>query len=299
MLTFVRGNLFESPAQALVNTVNTEGVMGKGIALGFKQIFPDMFAEYQAMCESGKLGIGKLHIWRAPQRIIVNFPTKKEWRKPSRPEYIGAGLATFVKYYRELGISSVAFPPLGCGNGELDYERQVRPLMEEHLSRIDIPVFLYAPIQSGEVAEHRQPEVLRDWLRSTPGEMAFAEVWRDLVELLATHPPIITFAQNTALDVRIDDEQEFLGVRWSTRKIQFPKVAVQEVWTRLRMHGMIRPSMVAVPDASLLFPVLAALPYVAPVRLASNVEGLDDERSWGIQLVPTQIQAQRKLALMA
>lgn len=297
MLTFVRGNLFESPAQALVNTVNTEGVMGKGIALEFKKIFPEMFEEYRAMCEAGRLKVGQLHIWRAPQRIIVNFPTKTTWRKPSHADYIRSGLATFVTHYQQLGITSVAFPPLGCGNGELKFEKQVKPLMVEYLSAVDIPVYVYAPLPREQVAEHRMPEQLREWLRSAPQDMPFGEVWHDLIELLRHAPEITTFAQGVRLDAKIDDENGILGIRWNGGEVQLPKIEVREVWSRLRMHGMLRTSMVTGPNVSLVFPILAALPYVAGVKLAGTVEGLEEDKSWGIQLVPAEAEAQRGFAL--
>ena len=90
-ITYVRGNLFESPAQVLVNTVNTVGVMGKGVALEFKKLFPEMFEEYRRLCEGRLLKIGMLHIYRTPHKWVLNFPTKEHWRQPSRVEYIDAG----------------------------------------------------------------------------------------------------------------------------------------------------------------------------------------------------------------
>ena len=143
MITYVSGNLFESPAKVLVNTVNTEGVMGKGIALEFKNIYPEMFKEYRALCERGKLTIGSLHLYKTPHKWILNFPTKKSWRQPSRVEYIEQGLRTLLKIYGEVGITSLAMPPLGCGNGQLDYESQVKPLVEKYLGKLSLPTFIY------------------------------------------------------------------------------------------------------------------------------------------------------------
>src|SRR5688500_3804660 len=97
MISYVYGNLFESPAQTLVNTVNTVGVMGQGIALQFKQIYPKMFRAYQQLCEAGEFDIGRLFLHRTPNKLIVNFPTKKHWRQPSKPEYIEAGLLRFAE----------------------------------------------------------------------------------------------------------------------------------------------------------------------------------------------------------
>ena len=96
MITYVRGNIFEAPAQTLVNTVNTVGVMGKGIALTFKSIYPEMFRQYVELCDAGELDIGRLFLYRTSNKLILNFPTKKHWRNPSKLEYIEAGLQTFV-----------------------------------------------------------------------------------------------------------------------------------------------------------------------------------------------------------
>ncbi|MFH1086302.1 MAG: macro domain-containing protein, partial [Chloroflexota bacterium] len=117
MILYVTGSLFQSPAQVLVNTVNTVGVMGKGVALEFKRLYPDMFAEYRRLCETGQLAVGKLWLYRSPNKWILNFPTKEHWRNPSRVEYVETGLDAFRRNYSRMGIRSIAFPPLGCGNG--------------------------------------------------------------------------------------------------------------------------------------------------------------------------------------
>lgn len=142
MLLFVKYDLFSSPAQTLVNTVNTVGVMGKGIAKEFSRRYPQMFQEYEAYCDSGDLITGALHVWRGPDRWVLNFPTKTTWRKPSKIEYIKQGLETFRQNYTRLGIRSIAFPPLGCGNGGLDW-REVKPLMVQYLYALDIPILIH------------------------------------------------------------------------------------------------------------------------------------------------------------
>lgn len=117
MITYIEGDLFNSPAQVLVNTVNTVGVMGKGIALEFKKRYPEMFKQYKKMCDEHKLTIGRLMLWYEQDHWLLQFPTKENWRNPSKIEYIEKGLAAFVKKYADYNISSIAFPKLGCGNG--------------------------------------------------------------------------------------------------------------------------------------------------------------------------------------
>jgi O-acetyl-ADP-ribose deacetylase (regulator of RNase III) len=148
MIKYKTGNLLESEAQALVNTVNTLGVMGKGIALQFKNQFPNNFKSYAKACKSKEVSIGKLFITEENsllgKKIIINFPTKTDWRKPSEYDYIELGLIELARIIKENDIKSIAIPPLGSGNGGLDWER-VKVLIEKYLSNIDSEIFIYEP----------------------------------------------------------------------------------------------------------------------------------------------------------
>src|SRR6266540_4183792 len=116
------GDLFESRAQTLVNTVNCVGVMGKGVALEFKKRFPANFEDYAARCERKQVRLGQPYLYRDPSgRSIVNVPTKDHWRSPARLRDIERGLDYFVRHIEKWGIQSVAMPPLGCGNGGLEW----------------------------------------------------------------------------------------------------------------------------------------------------------------------------------
>lgn len=138
MITYLKGDIFSSPAQVLVNTVNTVGVMGKGVALEFKKRYPEMFSAYERVCKAKQLEIGKLFLWKGPEKWVLMFPTKVHWRNPSKIEYIEAGLQKFSATYADKGITSAAFPRLGCGNGGLDW-KQVQPLMEQYLKICQFP----------------------------------------------------------------------------------------------------------------------------------------------------------------
>lgn len=139
------GNIFESHAQTLVNTVNCVGVMGKGIALEFKKKYPEMFEDYKKKCEEGKVKPGIPYLYEDSRgTAILNFPTKQHWRSPSKYSYIVEGLDYFRGHYKEWNIRSIAFPPLGCGNGGLEWS-DVGPLMYMKLADLDIDVEIYAP----------------------------------------------------------------------------------------------------------------------------------------------------------
>jgi len=145
MLKALIGDLFTSNAQTLVNTVNCVGVMGKGVALEFKKRFPSLFEDYAERCERKQVKLGEPYVYRgAGNKLVLNFPTKGHWRSPSRLADIEAGLDHFVKHHAEWGIASIAFPPLGCGNGGLEWA-EVGPLVYGKLNRLPISIEIYAP----------------------------------------------------------------------------------------------------------------------------------------------------------
>jgi O-acetyl-ADP-ribose deacetylase (regulator of RNase III)/uncharacterized protein YwgA len=139
------GDLFESQAQTLVNTVNCVGVMGKGVAEQFKRRFPQMFEDYKRRVERKAVRLGEPYLYRAPSGDhIINFPTKDHWRSPSRLSDIERGLDYLVDHLAEWGVTSLALPPLGCGNGGLDWS-EVGPLIFQKLHAAPVDVKVYAP----------------------------------------------------------------------------------------------------------------------------------------------------------
>lgn len=153
MIEFAKGNLLKAPAEALVNAVNTKGIMGKGIALQFKQAFPEMFRDYEKACKAGQVRLGKVHVYdrvglTGSPRWIINFPTKGHWRERSRLVDIEAGLEDLVATGQRLSIRSIAVPPLGCGNGGLNWS-DVRPRIEAAFAEWpELKVYLFAPGQA-------------------------------------------------------------------------------------------------------------------------------------------------------
>ncbi len=139
----------ESKASALVNTVNTQGVMGKGIALQFKNEYPENFKIYQEACKNKTFNIGDLLLTEGTslhggQKTIINFPTKSNWRMPSEYAFIEAGLSALVKVIKENNIKSIAIPPLGAGNGGLDWQK-VKILLHQYLVGLECEIFIYEP----------------------------------------------------------------------------------------------------------------------------------------------------------
>jgi uncharacterized protein YwgA/O-acetyl-ADP-ribose deacetylase (regulator of RNase III) len=143
-IVLTSGDLLASKAQTLVNTVNCVGIMGKGIALAFKRRYPEMFEDYVRRCDRGEVELGRPYVYRAADHLIVNFPTKRHWRAVSRLDDIIIGLEYLEAHYEEWGVTSLAVPPLGCGNGQLEWD-VVGPTLHRHLSRLRVPVELYVP----------------------------------------------------------------------------------------------------------------------------------------------------------
>ena len=180
MIRFTKGNLLESDAEALVNTVNTVGVMGKGIALQFKNQFPDNYKIYAKACKENKLQIGELLITKEHSllngdKIIINFPTKTDWRKPSELVYIEKGIIQLVEEIKKWNIKSIAIPPLGAGNGGLEWDK-VRRMMEYYLKNVDADITIYQPNNAIE-------EILRkERVKLTPARAMLLSVLFDLTQ---------------------------------------------------------------------------------------------------------------------
>jgi len=142
MITVLIGNIFTTKCSTIVNTVNCVGIMGAGIAYECRLRYPEMYEKYQALCKDNLLQIGTLWIYKANKKNILNFPTKTDWKQPSKIEYIEKGLQKFVDTYKEKGITSTAFPLLGAGHGGLT-EKQSLSTMKRYLSQCDIEIEIW------------------------------------------------------------------------------------------------------------------------------------------------------------
>ncbi len=266
MLTYLRSSIFDSPAQTLVNTVNIVGVMGKGVAKGFKTRYPAMYKEYREICDDGELQIGLLHLWRGPDKWVLNFPTKTTWRKPSELHYVKAGLHKFVSVFEDLHISSISFPPLGCGNGNLDWT-DVRPLMESYLKPLPIRVFIH----DRQVKPDFVPEHAGDVDATVPYN--FDEFLGDIkTVLLSNKGRFYTLSKGTAFDAEFRDN-EGLRVWRNDRCERLTEDELEEVWSALQT-GLLSYDQfsgdVAQRNKTYLFAVLAGLPYVHVAQIQNR-----------------------------
>lgn len=290
MLSYLTTSLFDSPAHALVNTVNIVGVMGKGIALHFKRLYPAMFAEYQRLCEERKLDIGKLHVYRTPNKIIVNFPTKRHWRNPSRVEYIEAGLKAFVRHYADYGIASASFPQLGCGNGELDWRTQVQPLMERYLRDLPIPIYIHLYTKPADFVPERLDEAYRREVLRERRQVSFVHFWQDLQALTGSSAE--EAAQQGLFGPRVWLDDEFLHLQPSEdgqgQPIAVYRDDLEDMWNVLRLKGTIHrgelPQVVLDHGAAdWLMDLLERLDYLKPVSIRQHEQ---DRPVRGLQYAP-------------
>lgn len=160
MFDFTVGNILEATTECLVNTVNCEGYMGKGIAYQFKLKFPENNREYVKACKTKSLKIGTLHYFWEQEKLIVNFPTKNKWREKSEIDYIRVGLSELVNLIILSKIKSIAIPPLGCGNGGLNWA-DIKPVIIEYLTPVSesIEILIYEPSKYFEAKSTESPKL--------------------------------------------------------------------------------------------------------------------------------------------
>lgn len=246
MITYVRTNIFESNAHVLVNTVNTVGVMGKGLAKEFKRIYPDMFESYQKFCEDGILTVGKLQVYKTSNKWVLNFPTKANWRSPSKLEYIEQGLQKFVSNYDRLSVKSIAFPMLGCGNGGLSWEEEVKPLMEKYLKDLPIEIFIHIAKQDAYKPEHYNQSEVDTWLHNEPNYLSSIEFISDLKRRYAG---LINTLNHDDIEIAVNIEkvenEELFCLEHEDVKLCLDNVALTGIWQSLRSNGLLIGKMLS------------------------------------------------------
>lgn len=264
MLKYVKGDIFNSPAQVLVNTVNTVGVMGKGIALSFKKKYPEMFTTYRKACDKHQLIIGKLMLWYGPDHWILNFPTKEHWRNPSKMEYIEKGLMAFQRKYADYNITSIAFPKLGCGNGELDW-KQVKPLMERYLKELPIDVYIYLSPGIDPVPEHKVPKAMDAWLKEHAKDMSFTGV-KDEIVINSSIVPINFSYKNESWNARWDNKTDSLIINDSSRKeFVVKEKTLQTLWDNIQNTEIF--NITKDEATNLVYFLLASMGYLTSVKI--------------------------------
>lgn len=266
MLTYHRTSLLTSKAQTLVNTVNTYGVMGKGIAQEFKFRYPTMFEQYKRICNEGLLDIGKLWLWKGSSQWVLNFPTKRHWRYPSKLEFIERGLEKFCAEYENRGIREIAFPRLGCGNGGLDWG-EVRPIMESYLGRLPITVYIHDHSVDAPLPEHLSPS-------SEAGGASFHSFICDLRDVIQqANGAFETLHNSKGYKVEFVSENS-LSISTEKAKHTINELDLFELWVLLQKGpvGVQRMVGSAKNSGYYLLPILARLPYIRVVNVSAEAD---------------------------
>lgn len=263
MLTYLKTNILTSKAQTIVNTVNTVGVMGKGLASAMKARHPEMFEIYRRVCAEKKLEIGKLLLWRGKDQWILNFPTKKHWRNPSKLSYIEEGLEKFIREYEQRGIWEISFPRLGCGNGGLDWE-DVQPLMERYLSNLPIRVYIHdLGVDIG------QPEHAGGLAKPITFRRSYDQFLEDLRAVtLANRGSFETLTNFKPFQGSFDAEGN-LKIERPSRKATIRKEELLDLYSML-LRGPVtnrKLSGRAFEEAHYLFAILGQLPYIRLIEI--------------------------------
>lgn len=252
------GDIFESKAQVLVNPVNCEGFMGKGLALAFKQKFPGVFPVYQQECKTGKLRIGHPTLYQRSTPWILNFPTKNEWKLPSKIEYLEQGLAYFVANYKKAGIKSIAFPKLGAQNGKLSWD-DVGPLMAKYLSQVDIDVYIY--IAEGDKEYQYDVE-----LEHTAKE----SMWKRFNELALSEEELVQKIPLSPREARKVVEKrkaiEFTSIADIESITNIAKVSVKRIKHYLSQQELLKPELICAEEANAVLPQSTKKPLSKPTR---------------------------------
>lgn len=214
MIEYTSGDILRCEADALVNTVNCVGVMGRGIALQFKNMYPANFKAYEAACKREEVQPGRMFVFETkqltPPRLIINFPTKRHWRGKSRIEDIETGLMDLVNVIRDKNIRSIAIPPLGAGLGGLDW-KEVRPRIEQALGELEgVQVIVYEP--NGAPASDKIAHV-REVPRMTPGRAALVELMQRYLSGLLD--PFVTLLEVHKLMYFMQEAGEPLKLNYS------------------------------------------------------------------------------------
>lgn len=276
MLQFIHSSILDSQAQTVVNTVNTVGVMGKGLAHAFREKYPQMFTAYKSLCDKKQFEVGQLWLWRGSSQWVLNFPTKKHWRNPSKIEYIEQGLAKFVANYETRGIREISFPRLGCGNGGLQWEA-VKPVMERYLRDLPIQIYIHDFDMNIGAPEHKLELMGKPYLRNFDTFLEDLQVIcqesRGKFSTIETQESFIAeFSSEGDVNFSID---EFT-------KLVVSQEEIYEAWFMLTNGPLNEARLVggARIASAYLLGLLGSLPYTRAVRLIDR----DDRKSIAIEL---------------
>lgn len=265
MIIYHRTSILESTAKTAVNTVNCVGVMGKGLAHSYKARHPKMFKTYKKYCDEGLFEPGKLWLWKGAEQWILNFPTKKHWRSPSRIEWIESGLSKFVDTYEERGITHISFPKLGCGNGNLSWDT-VRPIMEHYLNPLPIEIWIHDHQVDLGMPEHLEHFVASQACKPLP--LSKEELWENIQFIeRKVGDNLVDFDNKQSFAIDTKEDSVVFKDNSSEARIDLDEILVNY---RIMLSGLLTRKKVGISDereAGKLISLLSFLPHAEPVQI--------------------------------
>ncbi|MBC8100321.1 MAG: macro domain-containing protein [Armatimonadetes bacterium] len=300
MITYVMGDLFQSPAKVLVNPVNTVGVMGKGLGAEFKRFYPEMFDQYRVLCETGRFRVGQLHVYRTAHKWALNFPVKRHWRDAAQLSDIEASLQKFAAVYAEHGMTSVSFPMLSMGESKLNWQSEMRPLMEAYLQPLPIAVYIHV---FDEATLNRNTRSVAAWLHGTPQPIAFDKLWRDLLRLIKRKTDFVT-ADGTPFSVTQDEKARSRSVVLvkAGDSTYLSESLLADLWHYLRGAGYAQAdNMPSGLDgcADCLLALLGELDYLDTVALSASSRDDGEAPRTGLHYIPPTRKDEPRIAQLA
>jgi len=248
-----------------------------------------MFQQYQMFCEKKQFQVGLLWLYKTNHKWVLNFPTKRDWKQPSKIEYIEIGLEKFVSSYADKGITSIAFPMLGCGNGGLNWEEEVRPLMEQYLKNLPIDIYIHLYQKDPFETEQRNIQEIKKWLKSEPESLPFSELWEDISLVLSQENSYFTLDKKIGFTAKIIEKPiEGLEIKCDGQLFHVYTEQLIDLWQHIRSLGFLMMSSMSYEMESYapyLISILDQLSYLKPVLISSNYQEMS-RNPIGLQYIP-------------
>lgn len=275
MLTTVYGDLFASPARVLLNPVNTVGTMAAGLSESFRQIYPDMFAQYQSLCEADALNMGQVFLYRTPHKWILNVPIRKHYRAAVRLDSVAQALQKIATIYAAQGITSLSMPVPGAGEGVTQDE--VLPMLESYLGSLPLMVYVHLPADERLPEQRQHLQTTARWLHGTPRDITFDSFVRGISSIARRYTTLPTLLDERPFQIQLRQEEappRRLSLRLTPHGGEpffLPLTMLRDLWQYIVMAGYVHPAnLPSGMDAigAELVTLVCRLSYVRPVLMA-------------------------------
>jgi len=289
MLTLVYGSLLMSPARVLVNPVNTVGTMAGPLGEDLRQVYPQMFAMYQRLCEEDRLNIGQAMLYRTPHKWILNLPIKRHYRASVRLEALESALRRVAALYAEQHFTSISLPAAELTEGEID-NQTLMSLLRAYFGTLPIMVYVHLPADPQLQEARYNITTLTRWLQGTPRHVTFETFWRGIASIVRRYPQMTTFDTGESFSVvfrRDEQNPRFMSLKLirGEESTFIPQTLLRDLWQYVLFAGYAHPrhlpgGLDAVGE--MITALLSRLSYMRPVRLQPS----DQAAAVGLHYIP-------------